>query len=521
MILTICMLLTIAADIVTRILRHHFGDAWPIGTIAKQLGVHRDTIKRVLLRAGVAIKLKVTHPSKIDPFVPFMLETLTKYPNLRAKRLHGMVCERGYDGGPDHFRHVVARMRPRKPAEAFMRLRMLPGEQAQVDWAHFGTLPVIGGSRKLYAFVMVLSYSRRIFLRFGFDIGMAGFLRGHAEAFAYFEGVPRVVLYDNLKSAVIERQGDVVRFNEELLALSAFYRYEARPVAVARGNEKGRVERTIQNIRHGFFAGREVKNLAQLNAEADTWTILDAETRLCPEDRTCKVGVAFAEEKLLLRQLPADTYPCDERKEVSVGKTPYVRFDTNDYSAPHDCVRRQLVVVASLSSVRIFEGQRLVAEHPRSFGVHQQIDDAAHIAKLKEHKAFAATHSAQDWLVRAVPESKELLVRLAARQGSTGTAVAQLARLLQSYGHAEFRVAVVEVLADTGSHPNSVRHVLEKRRAAQGKAQINEQLLDNIADLKHVDVVPHNLADYDDDDTVSTQPAKSAFTAAKEPQNDK
>ena len=222
-----------------RILRLYHVERWSFATIARELAVHHSTVRRVLAETGVPEALHSPRPSKIDPFVPMILETLEKHPKLRASRLYAMARERGYDGQPDHFRHFVARLRPRRPSEAFLRLRTLPGEQGQVDWAHFGQLEVGRARRKLYGFVVVLSWSRQIFLRFGFDIGMAGFVRGHVEAFAAFNGVPRVLLYDNLKSAVLERVGDAVRFHPELLALSGHYLYEPRPVAVARGNEKG------------------------------------------------------------------------------------------------------------------------------------------------------------------------------------------------------------------------------------------------------------------------------------------
>ena len=121
------------------------------------------------------------------------------------------------------------------------------------------------------AFVMVLSYSRLIFLRFFLDARMDSFLRGHVEGFCTFGGVARVVLYDNLKSAVLERQGDAIRFNPALLGLAAHYCFEPRPVAVARGNEKGRVERSIRYIRDSFFAARKFTDLADLNAQAAAW----------------------------------------------------------------------------------------------------------------------------------------------------------------------------------------------------------------------------------------------------------
>ena len=116
------------------ILRLHHAEKWTPGTIAQQLGVHHSTVRRVLAQAGQAAGLTSARPSIADRFVPLIEQTLEKYPTLRASRLYAMVRERGYPGGPDHFRHVVARYRPAPAAEAYLRLRTLPGEQAQVDW---------------------------------------------------------------------------------------------------------------------------------------------------------------------------------------------------------------------------------------------------------------------------------------------------------------------------------------------------------------------------------------------------
>jgi transposase len=203
----------ISKEIEAEIVRLYHGEKWPIGTIAGQLGLHHTTVQRVLRHTGVGLKTVAPRPAMVDPFVPFIVEQLEKYPTLRASRLFVMIQERGYRGGPDHFRRVVGRLRPKKPAEAFQRLRTLPGEQGQVDWAHFGKLQVGRALRPLWAFVVVLSYSRRLFLRFFPGASMPFFVRGHVEAFAEFGGVPRVLLYDNLKSAVLERRGDAIHFS--------------------------------------------------------------------------------------------------------------------------------------------------------------------------------------------------------------------------------------------------------------------------------------------------------------------
>ena len=233
--------MTIAPDLVAQILRLHAVEKWRVGTIARQLHVHRDVVHRVLAGNCAPVHPSPLRPSRIDPYRLFIEQTLAKFPALTAAHLHAMVSERGFVGCTSHLRALVAGLRPRPAAEAYLRLRTLPGEQAQVDWGHFGHLSIGRARRPLMAFVMVLSHSRMIFLRFFLDARMDSFLRGHVEAFCAFNGCPRVALYDNLKSAVLERVGDAIRFNPELLGLAAHYHFEPRPVAPARGNEKGYV----------------------------------------------------------------------------------------------------------------------------------------------------------------------------------------------------------------------------------------------------------------------------------------
>ena len=252
--------------------------------------MHRDTVRQVLAQSCVLRPQLTPRPSQADAYLPFILETLKQFPTLAASRLHVMVRERGYAGGADYFRHFVARHRPRPVAEAYLRLRTLPGEQAQADWAHCGHLMIGRAKRPLMAFVMVLSYSRRIFLRFSLNARMDSFQRGHVLAMQTWGGVPRVVWVDNLKSAVLERAGDAIRFNPQMLAFAAHYRFELRPVAVARGNEKGRVERSIRYIRDAFLAARALTDVDDLNAQALQWCESEAATRRWPQDDSLDGG---------------------------------------------------------------------------------------------------------------------------------------------------------------------------------------------------------------------------------------
>ncbi len=121
-------------DIEAQILRFYHAEKWTIGTIARQLHIHNGVVRRVLTQAGLPKLGPAPRKSLVDAYLPFIDQTLATFPALTASRLYEMVRERGYQGRPDHFRHLVACHRPRRKAEAYLRLRSLPGEQAQVDW---------------------------------------------------------------------------------------------------------------------------------------------------------------------------------------------------------------------------------------------------------------------------------------------------------------------------------------------------------------------------------------------------
>ncbi len=498
--------MTIAPDLVAQILRLHTVEKWRVGTIARQLNVHRDVVRRVLAGDCVAVSslpspsLPSTpplRPSRIDPFRPFVLTTLTKFPTLTAARLHAMVSERGYVGCTSHFRALVAVMRPRPIAEAYLRLRTLAGEQAQTDWGHFGHLSIGRARRPLMAFVMVLSHSRMVFLRLFLDARMDSFLRGHVEAFIAFNGCPRVILYDNLKSAVLERAGDAIRFNPELLALAGHFRFEPRPVAPARGNQKGRVERSIRFIRDSFFAGRSFTDLIDLNAQARLWCLGLAADRRWPQDSRLSVRQAFEAEGRSLLGLPEAAFALGERVAAKVGKTPYVRFDTNDYSVPHTHVRRTLTVLADEQWVRVLDGSTELARHRRCWDSHAQIEDETHVQRLVEVKRAARAHRACDRLAQAAPASAELLRRAGAQGENLGSITATLMRLLDRWGAAALQVAITEALARDVAHPNAVRLALERARAASGEPPPVALVLPEHVAKRDAPVRTHELGSYD------------------------
>jgi transposase len=480
------------------ILRLHHVEKWPPNTIARQLRIHHSTVMRVLIRAGLEVAARSIRPSKVDPFVRLIEQTLERWPTLSAARLFVMARERGYEGSESQLRARVALLRPRPKAEAYLRLRTLAGEQGQVDWAHCGDITIGRAERPLMAFVMVLSYSRAVWLRFFVDARMASFLAGHQSAFEAFGGrLPRVLLYDNLKSAVLERHHDIIRFNPTLLAFAEHYLFEPRPVKQARGNQKGRVERAIRYIRGAFLAGRTYTDLDDLNAQAAHWCFNEARQRRCPEDLSRTVGDVFAEEQGHLLEVPADHFDRHERVSVSIGKTPYARFDLNDYSVPHDHVCRKLELIATTDRVRILNQGAVIADHPRSYDRGVQVEDRNHIQALIDYKRAAHKHATSHALIQAIPAVEVLLNQAAARGHNIGSIVAALDRLRQQYGTADLSLAIEQAITREVPHPNAVRQVLEQLRIERKLPPASPVTLPAHLNERDVIIAPHDLNAYD------------------------
>jgi transposase len=485
----------IPKELEAQILRLSRVEGWSIGTIARQLGVHHESVERVLSADGRP-RPTFVRASLLDPYLSFIEETLRRFPTLRASRLYDMCVERGFSGGASQFRARIARLRPRPAAEAYLRLSTLPGEEAQVDWGHFGRIAIGRASWPLMGFVMVLSFSRAIYLRFFLGEKLECFLRGHAGAFSAFGGVSRVVLYDNLKCAVLERYGDAIRFHPTLLALAKHYCFQPRPVSPARGNEKGRVERAIRFVRESFFAARRFKDIAELNVQAREWCNGRALDRPWPQDKGRTVRQAFEEEQPKLLSLPDTSFPCEEIVEVSVGKTPYVRFEGNDYSVPHTKTRRLLTVAASEEAVRILEGPEVVASHRRCYDKGSQIEDPAHIEALVQQKRRARKARATDRLLHAAPTIEKLLRELARRGENLGSQTFRFLKLLERYGAERLERSACEAVEKGVVDPRSLELILERERIEEKRAPIVPVELPSDPRVREISVRPHELSSY-------------------------
>jgi transposase len=482
-------------ELEAEMLRLHYAEHWPVGTIATQLSAHPDQVRRVLglddKRATSLIRTRL-----IDPYRPFIDDTLTRYPKLRATRLYDMLRERGYPGSVRTLREFVATVRPRPRREPYLLTETLPGEQAQVVWAFVGKLPFPGGERALWLFVIVLCHSRAMWGEFVLDLSVQSLCRSLVRGATAFGGVPRQWLFDNPKTVVLERVGPVARFHPTLVALCGAMRVEPKLCAVAKPEHKGKVERAIRYLRDRFLAGRTITGVADGNRALARFIDEIAHTRPHPTIAQRAVADVLSDERPRLLALP-DPLPETARVEpIQIDRQAFVRVDTNRYSVPTDHAEKVRTLVVDDRVVRVIDGQSVVAEHARSWGRRQVIEVAEHRAALVAERRAARELKGRDRLRAVAPMFDRIVERWGKSGSALGRRVSQAIKLLELYGDQVFAAAAADIdarsLADVGALAIACEH---RRKDKKRPVPIELVLPDHLDDA---DVIPHDLESYDE-----------------------
>jgi transposase len=484
--------------------RLHFAEHWKVGTIVTQLGLHHDVVERVLglgkgarscpaVRDANAAVSEV--PLPLRGYETFVTETLTQYPRLRATRLYDMLVERGYGGSARTVRRYARLVRPLPKTEVFLRTEPLIAEQAQIDWAYVGKLRFAGGTRQLWAFVMVLSYSRAMWAELVLDLSAISLRRSLVRACRYFRGATRQWLFDNPKIVVLERHGDAVRFHPELLALAGQLCVAPRLCAVRKPQQKGRVERSIRFLRDRFFAARTIRDFERANAELLVFLDEIANVRPHPRWPDRRVDEVLAEERTRLLALPEPMPETNHVEPVPVDKTAFVHFDKNRYSVPSIYANKTVTLVASDTTIQLCNGKDEIAQHIRCWGRHQPIEAPEHRAELLEQKRAAREAKGRDRLSAAIPGFNILQERWVEAGRNVGFMTAKALRLLDLYGVEILGAATREAVARGTYDPGALAVLCEeRRRAGEGPVPIDIDLGAHVPDR---DVIPHDLETYD------------------------
>ena len=361
-----------------------------VAVIARQVGVDRKTVRKYIA-SGLEPPCygpRQPRPRTIDQHVAYLRSRLAEYPGLTAQRLLREIAARGYTGGYSMVRDEVRALRPPGGGKGFaVRFETLPGEQAQVDFAQFRVSFTAepGIVHFVWLFSIVLGYSRLIWGRFAHRQTMQTVLACHKGAFEAFGGVPRQILYDRMKTAVIGEDADgQVVYNRTLGDLAHHYGFLPKACRPYRPETKSKVERPFRYIREDFFLGSVFRDLDDLNLQFKSWLADVANPRLHATTGRV-VNEAFAEKKPTLLLLPLIPFGAVLKLDRRIRCEGMVSVGGNYYSVP-DATRRRLVEVHSMADeIQIFEGDQLIACHPLLDGRRQRSTLPGHRQSIR-HK---------------------------------------------------------------------------------------------------------------------------------------
>lgn len=357
---------------------------WSLSEIARHTAHDRKTVRRVLAEPLLpASKPRKVRKRKLDPYLEYLRKRMDEGV-WNAHKLYGEIRARGYAGSETQVRGWMHPLRAARAAQATVRFETEPGQQAQVDWGHFGTIQHHGRQMRLYAFVMTLGWSRAMYVEFATSADEAAFVRCHLNAFRYLGGVPREIVHDNLKTAVLGRDAaGTIHWNPRYLDLSHCYGFSPRACQPYRAQTKGKVESGVKYVRGNFFVGLTYVDLADLNAQALVWL-----------DTVANVRVHGTTRQIPFDRLPLEgLQPLPERCAFDTSRIAYrqssrdclVSYAGNYYSVPAAYVCQQLMVKETADGdVLVFSPRGdEIARHLLATGRNQRVVVPEHYAGLR------------------------------------------------------------------------------------------------------------------------------------------
>lgn len=357
---------------------------YSIRAIARMTGLHRDTVKKYLKERILPIYKAVNRESKLEPYKE-LIECWLSQQNYQASRIYDLLLDQGFQESERIVRRYVSKLKQKRDHVAYVRFETMPGVQAQVDFGDFQIECADGEKLTIYCFIMVLGFSRKIYIEFISCCTMANFLTCHQRAFRYFGGVPMEILYDNMKNVVIKKLVGVVQWNTSFLSFCLHYGFRPLTTPVYSPWAKGKVERPIQYIRERFWRGYVYHNLADTNKNILEWMQKTADQRKHTTTHE-KINTRFEKEQGLLGALPLSEYDISEKSVRKVQKDCQLSFEGNRYIVPHEYAGRTVLLKVRNDQIRIFYDDKLIATYSIPENKGQTCGHPEFYQRLKEDK---------------------------------------------------------------------------------------------------------------------------------------
>ena len=467
-----------------------------VAQIAQSLGLDERTVGKWINVEKYQPRKVAKRPSKLDPFKSTIVRLLAQHP-FTAQQLLQRLKEGGYTGGYSILKEFVHQVRP-AAAPAFLTLHFAPGQSAQVDWGDAGVLPVGNTRRRLSFFVMVLCYSRRMYVEFTLAQTQEHFLACHQQAFEYFHGVTAEVMVDNCKTAVLSHPyGQPAVPHPRYLDFARHYGFTIKACGPKKPHEKGRVEKSVHYVKQNFLAGLQLSSLEAINAAARRWLDEVANVRVHGETHKTPQELFLAEQPTL-QPLTVKPYEAATLQTVLVSQRCRVTFDTNRYSVPPAYAGKTLVLKVYPARLVLYHQDRFITEHVRSYDRHQDFEKPEHVEELLAQRRQARQQQHLTRFLALSPKAREYYQRLEEKRGNPRHHVQKIVALSEIYGVEKVQRALEDALAYQAFSCEYIANILEQRE--RPATQPGALHLTRQQDLLDLDLPAPDLSLYESDE---------------------
>jgi transposase len=376
---------------------HHQG--YNIAQIARALKINRKTVRRHLKNDEYCRYNTRNRKSQLEKHREYLQARLKEYPLLSSIRLFGELKERGYTAGYRLLCKYVRKLRPPAKPNAFIRVETSPGKQAQADWAEFPRTRLANDIVDLHCFVIILSYSRNIYIEFCADEKQQTFQNSHIHAFEYFGGVPMTIRYDNMRQVVARREKGKPVINEGFKDFAAFYKFKPEICLPYHKEAKGKVERVIRYIRENFFYARNFRDMEDINNQAQHWLDDTANKRF---NKLYGGNVADLLESEKLLPLPRFQYDTRIPHLCKVNKDCLISYQGNFYSIPYIYAGKVIEVQDDGKSINCLSKGKSICVHLKChIKKGQLIINPDHYEGLRNRQRYVELISNSEFILTA------------------------------------------------------------------------------------------------------------------------
>jgi transposase len=465
---------------------------WSERRIARELRVGRTTVKKYLENPEPGRAKKIPRASKLDPYRDLIDQLLEHDPLAKAPVILQRLQQNGFDGKITILRDYLQKLRGQmKYKEPFIRFESPPGKQMQIDWGHFGSLTYGDTKRKLYALAVIESYSRMIYLEFTHSQKQEALHQSLLNAFQYFGGTTEEIVVDNMLTAVTERQGSLIRFNEAFLDFLRVFTIVPVACNVRSPQEKGKIENVVKYTRQNFWPLRSFNALKDVQAQAVQWLNTVANVRVHqgtgerPKDRFNQVT---------LKPLPQLLPDARETLQLLVHTDFAVRFDGNIYSVPPRSIGKKVILKADHDTVTIYHHQKVIAVHSRSFKRKERLEIPSHLEQVKKMKKKLWQDKQIAAFYSLGTEARDYLEALVTIKQPIKKNVSRLLALKDEYGSHSLIYALTKALRHKAYGADYIENILYQEMTPKNHHQpvkLKDQNLNSIR------LTEPSLAEYD------------------------